>query len=94
MAIVSSGGRDSAKPTRHETVAIGDLRRNLAEFIRKAQQGAELTVTSHGEAVARLVPPELSKPRKMPFGALAGRMKIAQDFDETPADIIAAMEGR
>ena len=84
------------KPTgtaQHETVAIGELRRNLAEFVKRAQQGAELTVTSHGEAVARLVPPKSSKPRKMPFGALAGRIKIAPDFDETPPDIIAAMEG-
>jgi antitoxin FitA len=29
----------------------------------------------------------------MPFGALAGKIRIAPDFDRTPADIIEAMEG-
>jgi plasmid stability protein len=28
----------------------------------------------------------------VPFGALAGKIHIAPDFDQTPADIIEAME--
>jgi plasmid stability protein len=29
----------------------------------------------------------------MPFGALKGKIRIAPDFDQTPAEIIDALEG-
>ena len=38
--------------------------------------------------------PPLSTSRDRLFGALKGKISIADDFDETPRDIIDAMEGR
>jgi prevent-host-death family protein len=73
------------------TVSFRDLRKNLSGFLRQARQGAEIVVTSRGQVVARIVPPaELGR---RPIGVLRGQIHIADDFDETPADLIAAMEG-
>lgn len=73
------------------TVNFRDLRQNLAGFLRQARQGTEIIVTSRGEEVARIVPP--AKPPRRPVGLLKGRIRMAPDFDETPLDIIEAMEG-
>jgi prevent-host-death family protein len=73
------------------TVNFRDLRQNLAGFLRQARQGAEIIVTSRGEEVARIVPP--AKPQRRPVGLLKGRIQMAPDFDETPPDVIKAMEG-
>lgn len=75
-----------------ETVAIGTLRQHLAECIARVKAGTELTITSHGEEVARLVPPPHQRARTMPFGTMLGRIKVAHDFDDLPADIIDDME--
>ncbi len=38
-------------------VGVSKLRANLMEFLRKAQHGREIAVTSHGRVVARISPP-------------------------------------
>jgi prevent-host-death family protein len=73
------------------TVSFRDLRKNLSGFLRQARQGEEIIVTSRGQVVARIVPPaELAR---RPIGVLKGQIHMADDFDETPSDLIAAMEG-
>jgi len=74
-----------------ESVDFREFRKNLAGYLRQARQGYEIIVTSRGEEVARLVPP--AKPERRQLGTLQGRIWMAEDFDETPAEIIAAMEG-
>jgi prevent-host-death family protein len=76
-----------------ESVNFREFRKNLAGYLRQARQGEEILVTSRGEAVARLVPPASTEHKPRQLGGLAGKIWIADDFDETPADIIAAMEG-
>jgi prevent-host-death family protein len=71
-------------------VPIRDLRAHLSDYIDMAGRGSTIVVTSHGKPVARLIPPEAST--SVPFGALAGQIRMAPDFDQTPADIIDAME--
>jgi prevent-host-death family protein len=73
------------------TVNFRELRQNLAGFLRQARQGGEIIVTSRGEEVARIMPP--ATPRRRPVGVLKGQIHLAPDFDETPADLIATMEG-
>ncbi len=73
------------------TVNFRDLRKNLSGFLRQARQGEEITVTSRGQVVARIMPP--AEPSRRPIGVLKGQIHMADDFDETPADLIAAMEG-
>jgi len=74
------------------SVNVREFRENLAEYLRRAEQGAEFIVTARGREVARIVPPAAKKPRV--FGVMKGRIKMSPDFDELPGDIIDAMEGR
>ena len=39
-----------------EAVRLRDLRRNAAELIRRAEEGAEIVITVSGRPAARLVP--------------------------------------
>ena len=40
-----------------ETVNISELRANLLNYLKKAQDGQEIIITSHGESLATIVPP-------------------------------------
>lgn len=40
-----------------ETVNISELRANLLNYLKKASEGQEIRVTSHGEILATIVPP-------------------------------------
>ena len=74
-------------------VSFRELRENLAEYLRQAQQGKEFVVTSRGAEVARLVPPRPAERKRRQPGGLVGQIWIAEDFDETPAEIVAVMRG-
>lgn len=74
------------------SVNVREFRENLADYLRRAEQGAEFVVTARGRELARIVPPATRKPRV--FGIMKGQIKMAADFDELPADILDAMEGR
>jgi len=75
-------------------VNVRELRENLATYLSQASQGHEVTVTSHGKEIARIVPSAKKRPRAAAFASMRGRIVMAPDFDETPQDIIDAMEGR
>ena len=40
-----------------ESVNISELRTNLLHYLKKAQEGHEIIITSHGETLATIVPP-------------------------------------
>jgi len=40
-----------------QNVNISDLRANLLSYLKKAHDGEELTITSHGEVLATILPP-------------------------------------
>ena len=40
-----------------ETVNISELRANLLNYLKKAHDGHEIIITSHGETLATIVPP-------------------------------------
>lgn len=83
-------GTGAAHAVRQETASIAEFRHHLADYIEKAREGVAVVLTSRGEPVARLMP--LERQRKMPFGALAGRVTMAPDFTQTPDEVIDAME--
>ncbi len=58
-----------------QNVNISDFRANLLTYLQKAHDGEELTVTSHGEVLATILPPKdkREKARK----ALAALSKTA-----------------
>lgn len=73
--------------------ASRELRDNLSAYVRQARGGTSIHITYRDTVVAELRPPPavLSRPRRL--GALRGKIRMAPDFDETPADLIDAMEG-
>lgn len=81
------------KSTVARRVGVRELRANLTGFLREAQHGRSVLITSRGEVLAELNPPPASElPHRQP-GALRGRIRMAPDFDALPADLLAAIEG-
>ncbi|WP_180952835.1 type II toxin-antitoxin system Phd/YefM family antitoxin [Acetobacter aceti] len=75
-----------------QKIGVREFRGNLTAYLRQVRQGSTILVTSHDQVVAELRPPASSyRPRRQP-GALRGRIRISEDFDETPPDILESME--
>lgn len=74
-------------------IGVRELRENLSAYMRRVQGGAVIHVMSRDDVVAELRPPspEVQAPRRP--GALRGKIRMAADFDQTPDDLIDAMEG-
>jgi antitoxin (DNA-binding transcriptional repressor) of toxin-antitoxin stability system len=79
------------KPPRQ--VGVRDFRGNMTGILRQAKRGETFLITSHGEVIAELRPPSIvERPRRQP-GTLRGKIQLSPDFNELPADMLAAMEG-
>lgn len=74
------------------TVGVREARARLAELVDRAERGETVVITRSGREVARLGPPARREQRRP--GRMKGRMWAAPDWDETPTDIIEAMEGK
>ncbi len=74
-----------------KTVQVAEFRGNLSSLLKEVESGTELLLVSRNRAVARVVPAVPVTRRQ--FGLMKGRIWVAPDFDETPADIIDTMEG-
>jgi prevent-host-death family protein len=68
---------------------ITDAKSHFSELIAEVQQGEEIVIGKAGQPVAKLIPFSLPKIKRKP-GALKGKIKISDDFDELPEDIAAA----
>ena len=68
---------------------ISDAKAELSSLIEAVQRGEEVIIGKAGKPVAKLVPYCGAKAARIP-GALRGRIRIAADFDDLPADIAAA----
>ena len=70
----------STKP-HMKTVNIYDAKTRLSQLITEVESGDEITISRNGRPVARPVPYESRRVGRTP-GAWAGRVTIADDFDE------------
>jgi prevent-host-death family protein len=68
---------------------ISEAKAHLSALIEKVISGQEVIIGKAGKPVAKLVRYERSQEMRRP-GALRGKIKIAEDFDELPDDIAAA----
>ncbi|NHN90324.1 prevent-host-death protein [Acetobacter sp. LMG 1627] len=76
-----------------QKIGVREFRGNLTAYLRQVRQGSTILVTSHDEIVAELRPPSPSyRPRRQP-GALRGRIRLSDDFDQTPQDMLDSMDG-
>ena len=53
-----------------QAVAIQELKNHLSAYVRRAQAGERLLITSHGEVVAELRSPEPERTEGAPLGLL------------------------
>jgi antitoxin (DNA-binding transcriptional repressor) of toxin-antitoxin stability system len=73
------------------TFTIGEAKTNLSKLVALAEQGESVELRRGPQPVARLVPlPKSATVRRRP-GALAGRIRIAEDFDVLPDDVARAL---
>lgn len=73
-------------------VSVRDLRGHLSAHLQRVRRGQSVVVTSNGEPVARIVPVERPAATPRPFGFMQGRIRMAPDFQDTPPEMLAAME--
>ena len=63
------------------TVSIDEAQASFAELVHRLAPGSEITVTEHGQAVARIVSAIPSRPERR-LGTMRGTViHIAPDFD-------------
>ena len=68
---------------------ISEAKAHFSALIEKVISGQEVIIGKAGKPVAKLVRYERSQETRRP-GALRGKIKIAEDFDELPVDIAEA----
>jgi prevent-host-death family protein len=69
---------------------ISEAKAKLSALVEKVLAGQEVIIGKAGKPVAKLVQYKHQVTARQP-GALKGKIKIASDFDELPADIAEAL---
>ncbi|HZT56273.1 MAG TPA: type II toxin-antitoxin system prevent-host-death family antitoxin, partial [Burkholderiaceae bacterium] len=77
-----------------EGVNIYDAKTRLSQLVDRAAAGEDVIVSRNGKPLVRIT--QLTAPkRRITFGVLKGKVKIAADFDAPlPDDVLAGFEGR
>jgi len=71
-------------------ITLQNAEKNWAEILQKALNGEEVIIERDGKPVAKVSP---YKAEEDWFGMDEGKGWIAEDFDDTPEDLIKAFEG-
>jgi prevent-host-death family protein len=75
------------------TLNLYEAKTQLSKLVERAAGGEEIVIAKAGRPMARLVPLEACRPKKLREpGLLKGNVWIAEDFDEWPEDILASFE--
>jgi antitoxin (DNA-binding transcriptional repressor) of toxin-antitoxin stability system len=81
-----------AEVMSEDQVGVRELRGKLTEYLRQASLGKSILVTSHDAVIAEIHPPSAKNQMRREPGALRGQIRISDDFDTWPADVLASME--
>ena len=76
-----------------DQVNVYEAKTHLSQLLERVEAGEEIIIGRAGRPVARLVPYHSQAVKRRP-GYWRGKVKIADDFDETPDWLVAAFEGR
>jgi prevent-host-death family protein len=77
-----------------DAVNIYEAKTRLSQLVDKAAAGEDVVVSRNGKPLVRITQLEGSK-RRIRFGVLKGKVKIARDFDAPlPDDALAGFEGQ
>lgn len=69
-----------------------EAKTQLSKLIERAAAGEEIILAKAGKPMARLVPYHHDAEPRRP-GAWRGRVRMSDDFDATPDEIVDAFEG-
>jgi prevent-host-death family protein len=75
------------------SVNVYEAKTHLSQLLDRAAAGEEIVIARAGRPIARLVALSDSSSRRRTPGAWRGRVSIADDFDELPAEMSAAFRG-
>ncbi len=76
------------------TVNIYEAKTRLSQLVDQAAGGEDVVLGRNGKPLVRIT--RLEEPaRRVKFGVLKGKVKVARDFDAPlPDDVLAGFEGR
>lgn len=75
-------------------INIYEAKTQLSKLVDQAAAGKDVIIARGGKPVARLTSLH-DTPRKIRFGLLKGKVKVAADFDSPlPDELLAHFEGR
>jgi prevent-host-death family protein len=74
-------------------VNIHDAKTHFSRLVERAERGEEIVIGRAGKPVAKLVPYRGGQSFPRTPGGWEGRIRIAHDFDELPAELLEAFEG-
>ncbi len=74
------------------TVNVHEAKTHLLRLLEAVEAGEDVVIARAGKPIARLVAAAARTQPRTP-GARRGQVVIADDFDETPEDLIAAFHG-
>ena len=67
-----------------------EAKSKLSQLVARAQAGEDIVIARNGTPAVRLVPARTESSLASVRGAWRGRVEMAEDFDELPADIAEA----
>jgi prevent-host-death family protein len=74
---------------------LNEAKAQLSKLVDRANKGERFVIAKAGTPLAKLVPLNDGKRKKIRFGTFKGKIEIADDFDAPlPEEILAAFEGR
>lgn len=76
-----------------EILTVTEAKTRLSQLLEEVLEGREVIIGRAGKPIAKLVRLDADPSPRKP-GALAGRIEMSDDFDELPADLLDAFEGR
>jgi len=76
-----------------KTVNVQEAKTHLSRLLEETVAGEEIVIAKAGKPMARLVP-YISDHEPRKFGAWAGKVRIADDFDELPDEVLNLFEGK
>lgn len=71
---------------------IHEAKTHFSKLVERVAAGEEIIIAKAGKPIARLVPYKEAPPKREP-GSMKGKIRMAPDFDELPADVLAAFNG-
>jgi len=73
---------------------IADAKASLSKLIEQVVQGHEVIIGKAGKPIAKLVPYDVdTSPRTLGAGNWQGKIWLANDFDDLPAETLALFMG-